>query len=348
MKINFNMKRLIATLMVGFVLSGSIKGEVHASETSDYLSNISIISQTEERFQNKDYKHFSYSFENSGCGPSSITNSLLTLFNVTDYDVAGELTEEVLRLVCDGHNKKNNVSLSNLSLLDLDNESYLKNKAEFYPNLYKMITNYSGDIIYMDKILKKDDLVDYLNEGTSDYTFIYKLNMSENWQYIIDMVNTLYKNEKYDANMIFTFTSGGTVRTSGPFRSGKSGHYVSFVINVKDFYENGTIYMLDSNPRGLKGEKIGDGTRYKYRYDFVNKGLKIFDEFRETYNATRIADNVLAFELNDKKLITLHSLLDMGVDNTVDEYRMHLLQSFVTYGTSGVLLSIPYENKKTK
>lgn len=348
MKVTFNMKRLFATLMVGFVLSGSIKGEVRASEASDYLSRIPIISQKEERFQNNNYLYCSNSFGDGGCGPSSITNGLLTLFNFTDYNMVGELTEEVIRLMSNGHNKKNSVSLSNLALLDLDSSSYLKNKKEFYPNLYNMVFNYPGDIIYKDKILKNDELVNYLNNVNCDYTFIYNLSMSDNWQYIIDIINTLYINDKYNANMIFTFSSGGTTGTTGPFRSGKAGHYVSFVINVKDFYEEGSIYLLDSNPRGIKGEKIGEGTRYKYHYDFENKGLKIFDNFRDTYNATRISDNVIKFSLNDKKLITLQVLLENGIESVINDYRMYLLEPFITYGTSGVLLSIPYENKKTK
>ena len=175
---------------------------------------------------------------------------------------------------------------------------------------------------------------------------MYKLGMQNEWDYIIEIVNTLYKYRKYDTNLIFAHIAGGTITTDAPFRSGKAGHYMTFTINVKDFYENGTIYLLDSLPRALENEKIGEGTRYKTYYDFVSD-KKTFKEFNNVYNVTRVSDNVLKIELTEEKLSTIHNLLDIDNNFLLDDYRMMLLEPFVTYGTGMTFLTIP-ENEKVK
>ena len=110
--------------------------------------------------------------------------------------------------------------------------------------------------------------------------------------------------------------------------------------------ENGTIYLLDSLPRALENEKIGEGTRYKTYYDFVSD-KKTFKEFNNVYNVTRVSDNVLKIELTEEKLSTIHNLLDIDNNFLLDDYRMMLLEPFVTYGTGMTFLTIP-ENEKVK
>lgn len=351
MKIKFNMKRITATILAGFVLAGSYPEPVKASsDIEGYLSNISVISQREERFQTRDYRYMSHYFGDNGCGPSSITNALLALFNVTDSDTAFTFTEEVMRLVCDFHNKDNVATIDNLVLLDLDLKNYLKDKKDRYPNLYNLVSNYSNDIVYLDSQLKVNKLIEHLESDNSNdsYTYMYKFSMQDKWDYIIDIVNTLYKYEKYDSNLIFARIAGGTNNTSAPFRSGNAGHYMTFSLNVKDFYENGTIYMLDSLARALENEKIGEGSRYKKYYDFVtNKNT--FKEFNDIYDVTRVSDNVIKIGLTETKLSTIHNLLISGANSLLDDYRMMLLEPFITYGTGMTFLTIPgNENVKGK
>lgn len=351
MKINFNMKRITATILAGFVLAGSYPENVKASsDIEGYLSNVSVINQREERFQTRDYRYMSHYFGENGCGPASISNALLALFNVTDSDTAFTFTEEVMRLVCDFHDKDNVATIDSLVLLDLDLKSYLKDKKEKYPVLYNLVSNYSGDIMYLNSRLTNDKLIEHLESDNSNdsYTYMYKFSMQDKWDYIIDIVNTLYKYEKYDTNLIFARIASGTRGTNAPFRSGDGGHYVTFAINVKDFYENGTIYMLDSLARALENEKIGEGSRYKKYYDFVtNKNT--FKEFNDIYNVTRVSDNVLKIGLTETKLATVHNLLVSDANSLLDDYRMMLLEPFITYGTGMTFLTIPgEENVKTK
>lgn len=92
--------------------------------------------------------------------------------------------------------------------------------------------------------------------------------------------------------MSIGFLSGGTSGTTGPFRSGASGHYITLCIPVDEFYESGTVYLFDSLPRSMDNEDYETDERFFAAYAF-NGNTSRARELKSQWSINRISDTVL-------------------------------------------------------
>ena len=100
------MRRLFLLLCCFVLLCGGSCAEADADPLDAVFEQITFISQTDARYRDKTYKFNNATFETKGCGPASITNMLLALFRVQDWETTDALLLEVERVLCNGKDPK--------------------------------------------------------------------------------------------------------------------------------------------------------------------------------------------------------------------------------------------------
>lgn len=221
------------------------------------------ISQQDARFSQWMYQGVSYSA--GGCGPSSVTNALLTVLNVTDEDVAAQVAEEMLLLLCSPYDPAvTDMTIGRLAKLDT---TALEDLAR-YPTLDALMRAYPGQVTYLSDEADASALTGWMEPGVQQL-IICSLDRTNRWQRLCEMTDLLYRGGFADSTITLSHISAGNIETAGAFRSGRSGHYVSLHVPVREFTEEGAFYLLDSLPRALEGEAYGDGEIYRQPYDFL-------------------------------------------------------------------------------
>lgn len=281
----FNIKRLMALFATGFFITTSGYSETSRNQIDCQLEETIVVNQKDDMFKNSSLLYKNRKFYYSGCGPSSIANSIILAFDYEgDID---NLIRETLYLFCYNHKPKNEtIRVKNLSLLD-NNNSFLDDNSDDYPLYNELINNYDGKIIYTNEIdihylNKLDDNIMLLDYGSFDLDSL------------LDKAWLLYENGYYDTEIIINCLSAGSKNGDGPFRT-ENGHYFCLYLNVSSFIEDGSFYIIDSLPRALFNEN-----GYNKQYDFCNdKYQNKFKEFNKYFSCERINQGVIKINTSD-------------------------------------------------
>ena len=291
------MRRFILFFLILTFLPRVSLGETGAER----LARLDIISQREERFVEERFYYQDMYFRIAGCKPASITNALVSLLGN-----AGTNSPELLLEVRDGLNPAPWNEKSGIAMYLL--HPYLCDPADSAVELRKLLRPVTS-IIYLDSRAGSVTPTHILSQALSDPKarplLIREMAVQKNWPWLIEVAAKLCELDHPDARFVLCAASVGTDTTDGPLRSGAGGHYVTIYFQADEFYQEGTMYLLDSLPRALPGDIYGTFEHYPSRYPFTTKWRK--DAFDATYDATRIIDPVLQFTLKPAELAQLNA-----------------------------------------
>ena len=276
------------------VVCGDIKQSVDDISTSNIdiiydtlLLDYGMVDQKDPRW--KDLRYGSGTIGGGGCGPSSVANALIITFGITDPNKVKSLLLECVSLGGAGS------TVSDY----LVGKSKRNNK---YSTLNSIIDNAGGPIYYMGGSGNK--VLEYIQTNPpKDGQKVYLIGKmafqsggrnDSSYGNIINITNALYKTAP-NTNITFFGMAGGTGGRAFGSKS-DSGHYVGLLINVKDFKENGSVYLLDSYPRRLPGE--ANNSQFWGDYNFTAKpNYGDFKKVNSSFTFTRISRDIVKIQV---------------------------------------------------
>lgn len=213
-----------------------------------------------------------------GCRSLSITNALSLAFGIDDEKEIANILSDIISL--------------NYNCKEMNNYILSENKPRKYKFINHLIDSKDEKILSIGNnsnnfLSQIEEYQDSLNQDCSFFGIV-AFNKN-NYDSIIDAINKLY-NINPDTNVIIYSISAGTRSVGSPFGSkSDSGHYVTLLINVREFVENNSVYLIDSLPKNLANE-----TKYHATYNFA-EGPKMGSlvKFTNAYEIKRIKDEVL-------------------------------------------------------
>ena len=157
----------------------------------------------------------------------------------------------------------------------------------------------------------------------------------------------LHARRQDDATLILAYAGAGLDSSTAPLRSGASGHYLTVLLHVGSFIQNGTVYVLDSLPRALPGEPCGYKYLYRSAYAFPQAPDEEPDEFNARYIALRISPTVIKLTLNSRELARLDQhdpsayRLPEKAHEALVRLRARQLQPLMLYGSCVMMITLP-------
>ena len=297
------------------------------------LQELQIISQRDPRFAGRDYRYIDkQSFEKNGCGPAALHNGLAVTLGIEDPEESGQILLELMRMLAVKHDPvQNRINYDNtLRLIDAD--------AAAYPALARLMENCAHRAavtkVTADRIMKT------VNAEGDDLFLVGRITLSEKMEEIVKLADALCEAGHEDAVIAVAAVSAGMSDSRTPFGLGDNGHYITWMILAGEFRENGTIYVLDSFPRAIRGEKLND--LYSTRYYFAAND--ILTQFRVNYNVTRVSPTVLMCTLREDAAAELAALKEAaGTKKGAAAYlkaRVKYAGIVKTYGTGTLMVRV--------
>ena len=296
------------------------------------VQQLAIMFQRDEPFfgvpYNKDY------LNGRGCQPISMANGLIAAFGVTDYDTAVQLTLEASKALVLPEQRKNGPVHPDMLPVVLGRDSYTADTR--FPTLRDTLYAYPGTVFATPEALTADEIIPLLVRQGAPGLISFCLSVNPSWEDAIRVIFALYDYGWSDARLIITRAGAGKEKYGTPFASGKNGHYISALIHVGKFMQDGSVYILDSLPRALPGETSEDGGIYRARYPFGEQNQD--NHFNTHYEAARISPCVIRLTLREDFRDTLYS------DTTADQLalRTDYMKSFTLYGAGSTMVTLPY------
>ena len=322
-------------LMLTFALPCARCENVLLPELSDpvdqKIQQLAIMYQRDDPFfgvpYNKDY------LNGRGCQPISMANGLIAAFGLTDYDTAAALTLEAAVALVPPEQRKNGPVHSAMLPVVLSRDTY--ESSDRFPVLKDAVCSYPGTIAGTEKTLGADEAIALINQQIAPSIVTFCMSVNPSWEDAVRVIFSLYDAGMSDATLILTRAGASKESYGTPFASGKNGHYISALIHVGKFMQDGSVYILDSLPRALPGEPSEDGGIYRARYPFgeQNEG----NHFNRHYEAARINPCVIRLTLREEMQQALYS------DTTADQLalRTDYMKSFTLYGACSALVVLP-------
>ena len=285
------------------------------------ISKYAIVAQTDELWANYNLMYGKNTVSASACGPSSITNELIIAFDIRDKDTIINLYQEILELAT--KNGGGNGSFNAPNCIN----NYLAGNTKRnpkYETLNGLIDSFDGTIIYNTDQGNYRPLIDSINQADlagNKVMILGKFNLEtkisyggkeQNYGGFFNIVDAIYSKNP-NTTLTVGFLATGSSNSSCPFKTTDSGHYVSMTLNVGEFKEHGTVYLLDSFPRTIYGEK--EKPIYRGYYAFSDpKQSRTYSKFNENFEVSRVSDTVLKISLKNNQEITpkLFSLLSLS------------------------------------
>ncbi len=227
----------------------------------DY-ANLATISQFDKRFAKERFNYLNGEYRFYSCGPSSVVNALVATWGLTDKKAVTELTWEMLHLLT-GDDPAQIMDFQYMSAFGYA-------VASDYPTLAALRKDWNGGYSFIRDELSVQAVHSAVCGSRKSHQLLvaYGPKAEERWLTLCQMAHTLYHNGAPDATITIAMLGVGTIDTYGAFRSGTGGHYACLHLNVREFCEEGAVYLLDSFPRAIPGEEFGEGTNYTRPYDF--------------------------------------------------------------------------------
>lgn len=285
------------------------------------ISKYAIVAQTDELWASYNLMYGKNTVSASACGPSSITNELIIAFDIRDKDTIINLYQEILDLAT-----KNGGGNGSFNAPNCINNYLVGNtkRNPKYETLNSLIDSFDGTIIYNTDQGNYRSLIDSINQADlagNKVMLLGKFNLEtkvsydgkeQNYGGFFNIVDAIYSKNP-NTTLTVGFLATGSSNSSCPFKTTDSGHYVSMTLNVGEFKEHGTVYLLDSFPRTIYGEK--EKPIYRGYYAFSDpKQSRTYSKFNENFEVSRVSDAVLKISLKNNQEITpkLFSLLSLS------------------------------------
>jgi len=257
------------------------------------IQSLAIMSQRDGVFEGIQYNGGKLTLR--GCLPVSMANSVIAALGVTDRETAiGMVKEAAQLLVFPTKRGEGRVELKFLPLFL--NPEQRAQEAETYPYMARTVGRYPGEICLTDGTLSADIVMDHLKEMQTPCMLLGRMEVYPDWTEMIRVAQALGEAGLDDATILITHASAGTEASKAPLRSGVGGHYLTLLLDVKTFLEEGRVYVLDSLPRALKGEESGYTMVLRRPYPFWQE----YTTFKKTFDAGRISPTVVRFCLTDR------------------------------------------------
>ena len=294
------------------------------------MQRLAIMSQRDPVFfgvpYNKDY------LNGRGCQPISMANGIIAAFGVTDYDTGVEIVLESAELLVPSDQRRR--APVHPELLPAAIEPALLKGSERYPVMATTVCAYPGAINAISDTLNADEAISLLSAQQAPAIVSFRMAVHPSWEEAVLLIFAMHDMGMDDATICITRAGGGKASYGTPFSSGKTGHYLSALIHVGKFMQDGSIYILDSLPRALPGESIEDGT-YRGRYPFGEQ--RETTHFNQTYEPARIQPCVIRLTLRE----AARAELTGETTEAQLALRTSYLKSFTLYGSGSLLVTLP-------
>lgn len=296
-----------------------------------YVQSLAIMAQRDDPFYavpyNKGY------LNGRGCQPISMANGIIAAFGVTNYDTGVQIVLESAELLVPAGQRKRSPVLPELLPSTIDPAALAGN--EEYPVMAKTVCAYPGVINATSDVLDADEAIALLTAQQTPAIVSFRMSVYPSWEDAVRMIFAMHDMGHDDATICITRAGGGKDSYGTPFASGKTGHYLSALIHVGRFMQDGSIYILDSLPRAIPGETSNDGGVYRARYPFGEQ--RDTKHFNQMYAPARIQPCVIRLTLREAPLSTLTG------ETTQEqlELRTSYLKSFTLYGSGSLLITLP-------
>lgn len=256
------------------------------------VQQMSVMSQRDEAFEGFEYNDGLLLLR--GCLPVSMANSVIAALGVTDRETAiGMVKETAELLVFPKMRGKGRVEMKYLPSLLSPKERAAE--EETFPHMAKTVGRYPGEIRMMEDGLDAAIVQEQLASLNLPGMLVGRMTLQSDWAEMIRIAEALYAMGHEDARIVITHAGAGTESSGAPLRSGQTGHYLTLLIHVQSFLDEGRIYVLDSLPRALRGEESGYTMVLRRPYFFWQD----YTPFRKTFEARRISPTVIRFSLMD-------------------------------------------------
>lgn len=286
------------------------------------VQQLCVMSQRDEAFEGLNYNGGLMIYR--GCQPVSLTNALVASMGVTDKQEASEMVIELTHLLVSQKNrKKGRIELERLDEL-LSQEARLQ-QAEAYPQLAKVIGGYEGEITLIADALDAQTVGDYFAQHPQDM-LVGRLNVYPDWTAMLEIAQRLHEMGLDDAWVSLANVSAGRKNSGTPLGSGESGHYLTLMLHVGSFVQEGRIYVLDSLPRALEGEESGRAFVLRSPYPFTQKR----GGFKKLFDAGRISETVIRLTPKDTQ----------AWQSAPIEAREEMLEPLVLYGLGILMITV--------
>ena len=286
------------------------------------VQRLCIMSQRDEAFEKIPYNGGLLIYR--GCQPVSMTNAIIAAMGVTDKQEATDLVLELTHVLVSQRNRKEGrIELARLGEL-LSREARLE-QAEEYPLLAKVIGGYESEITLIDDTLDAQMIGNYFAQHPQSM-LVSRLSVHPDWTALLEIAQRLHEMGLDDALVSLANVSAGRKNSGTPLASGASGHYVTLMMHVGAFVEEGRIYVLDSLPRALEGEESGRAYVLRSPYPFTQK----WGGFKNLFNAGRISETVIRLKPVDTPAWKSGGIAE----------RDEMLEPLVLYGSGVLMISV--------
>ena len=288
------------------------------------VQRLSVMSQRAAAFEGILYNNGYLSAR--GCQPVSLANALIAIFGVENEEAAAGAVKETAQLLAlPGRQGKTKIELTRIPKL-LNPQERLE-QAEKYPFLAEIIGRYSGAMHVTDKQLDADMLEQVAAQAEGGFVLAGRMTVHPDWTKMLEVVSRLHELGLDDALLCLANVGAGREESGVPLGLGASGHYLTLMLHTGTFMQEGRIYVLDSLPRALEGEKSGYEYVLRSPYPFV-QGMK---SFNETMQAARIRDTVIRLTMRDPAAWTAAETQE----------KAKLLGQLILYGPGVLMIAVP-------
>ena len=318
---------LLLTLLVG---SGLAEESTRSEDPAAYWA---IFRQNDPKYRNTSYPYGGRYLIENGCGICSVVNALSASAGLTwaDETLADEFLRECLWFLTEKNKPEQNTFAFN-QLADLNAVD-----AAAYPSVASVMADYQGNVLYADDKITAAGIQRLLGEpkSGSHQMLIAAMDRNSGMEVMVETALWLHEHGLDDAMVTLFAIVAGSESTGAPFAS-KRGHYVDILLRVGEYAETGSFYLLDSFPRSMGvREERRNKVLYETEYYFVEHWRNM--TFRKIYEPIRLQPTVIRFQPREEYLSPLR---ENGTLYDPDA-RMKLLERVITYGMTGIIVSIP-------
>ena len=330
------MKRLTALcLACALLLTANLRpaSAGAADSLADSLARCPFVMQRDERFKKTEYYYLAKRFSKRGCGPASIANALYAILGGQDAEEMDSLLLELMKLLPYNHLPKSTpVDVTHIDRLATA-------EAATYPTLAKLREGFGGAWICKTDFMTAAEMMLAMAPAAAsgqNVLLATRFRASSQWAELVGLCERLQTRGFGSARIAAAFLSTGTESTSAPFRL-EDGHYISFCLEVDDFLQNSTIYLLESNPRALPGEEL-DQVNY-YSYYPLGRDKKLITD---VFTLSRVKDTLVKLEPTEAQ----RGIFDRpATGEALSASRAEWLSRLVTFGTGLILVNLQQPEK---
>ncbi len=260
--------------------------EIEEADYEDYAKFDSVLgefgaySQKDELWSGS--KYHQTNIGSGGCGPLSITNGIALAFNVNSKNKVASLLNDVIAIGSKYRNVNEFLLSGNGRFATL---SGIRNNIDV--NIFNGGENASS--------ILSSVRINYFNDSNI-YIFGIMNFDKTGISCVLNMIKYIYGINP-DTNIILYNMTAGTLNLQRPFGSlSDSGHYVTLLINVREFMENNCIYLIDSLPKNLFGEH-----NHRVNYPFVERErYGRLGEFNKAFTVERVSEDIIKITGNER------------------------------------------------